>query len=160
LAKHFLNSGDEDLDFELLGLLCHENQYVLVSAVNRALGINLALNDNIPLKLKAGKIFYFSLYHDTSEEFGLEYFLIPNKSNLDTSSVGNTGSDLFAEMEVEERAALIKELPKTDYFVILKGQDLHLYKHKIMEQIKTAAEIIQVQSIEPRNLPSRMNLVF
>jgi len=161
LAKHFLNNNNDDLDFVLIGLLSHENQYSIVSAVNKALGIELTLSDHIPFNLKDGKLFYFSLYRFISEEFGLEYILIPNNSNFEGAQINKTaGEDLFSDFNIEESTRLIKELPKTDYFIILKGEDLHLYQFKIIEQLKTVKDIIQIQTIEPRDLPSRMNLVF
>ena len=55
---------------------------------------------------------------------------------------------------------LIKELPKTDYFVIVKGEDMHLHQFNIVEKLKAQQGILQVQLIEQRELPSRMNLVF
>jgi len=166
LAKHFLNSNKDDLDFVLIGLMSPENQYSIVSSVNAALGTEFILSDHIPFNLKDGKLFYFSLYRYVSEEFGLEYFLIPNNSNFDApldsgqSDRKGGGEDLFAEFNVEESIKLIKELPKTDYFIILKGEDLHLFQFKIIEQLKTIQDILQIQSIEPRDLPSKMNLVF
>ncbi len=164
MAKHFLNNNRDDLDFVLIGLMSSENQYSIVSSVNKALGTEFALSDNIPFNLKDGKLFNFSLFRYVSEEFGLEYFLIPNNSNFEEArfdaSNGDIVADLFAEFKVEESTKLIKELPKTDYFIILKGEDLHLFQFKIVEQLKTIKDILQVQSIEPRDLPSKMNLVF
>ena len=166
MAKHFLNTNTDDLDFVLIGLMSSENQYSIVTAVNHALGTELTLSDNIPFNLKDKKLFYFSLYRYVSEEFGLEYFLIPNNSNFDEpsdiapSEKSDIGADLFADFNVEESTKLIKELPKTDYFIILKGKDLHLFEFKILEKLKTIKEIIQVQSIEQDDLPSKMNLVF
>ncbi len=161
MAKHFLNSNKDDLDFLLIGLMSSENQYSIVASVNKALGTEFILSDNIPFNLKDGKLFYFSLYRYLSEEFGLEYYLIPNNSNFsDADAAKGGGEDLFADHNIEESTRLIKELPKTDYFIILKGEDLHLFQFKIIEQLKTITDIIQVQSIEPRDLPSRMNLVF
>lgn len=161
MAKYVLNNSPGDLDFALIGLVCAENQYSLVSEVNNALNIDLALSDNVPYNLKDGKLFYFSLFHFISEEFGLEYYLIPNNSNLETEiKQQQQTNDLFAELNVDESTKLIKELPKTDYFLILKGEDLHMFQYKVIEKLKTIKDIIQVQSIEPGDLPSRMNLVF
>ena len=161
MAKHVLNSNRDDLDFFLVGLMSSENQYSIVTSVNTALGIEFALSDNVPFNLKEGNLFYFSLFRYVSEEFGLEYFLIPNNSNFQETQTNPTaGEDLFSDFKVEESTKLIKELPKTDYFIILKGEDLHLFQFKIVEQLKTIKDIVQVQIIEPRNLPSKMNLVF
>jgi hypothetical protein len=144
-----------------------------VSSVNSVLDIDLSLSDQIPYNLKEGKLFYFSLYHYLSEEFGLEYYLIPNSSNFEAPNINGGfakereedlfgGADLFSESHagVEEKTRLIKELPKTDYFILLKGEDLHLFRFKIMDRLKSVSSFLQVQNIEPRDLPSRMNLVF
>lgn len=161
MAKHTLNTGGGELDFLLIGLMSQDNLYSAVSAVNDAIGTDLALSDNIPYNLKEGKLFYFSLFYCASEEFGLEYYFIPNSSNLDSAGEKNTsGGDLFSELKVEESTKLIKELPKTDYFLIVKGDDLHLHQFKIAEKLKGAPGILQVQIIEQKELPSRMNLVF
>jgi hypothetical protein len=163
MAKHTLNSGGGELDFLLLGLMSPENMYTTVSKVNDSLGIDLELSENVPFNLKEGKLFYFSLFNCRSEEFGLEFFFIPNSSNFDpqgNSDNNENAGDLFSELNVEETAKLIKELPKTDYFLIVRGEDLHLFQYKIIERLKQKEEILQVQMIEQKELPSRMNLVF
>ena len=63
-------------------------------------------------------------------------------------------------MDVDESVKLIKELPKTDYFIILKGEDLHNYQFKIVDKLKTIQEILQVQIIEANELVSKRNLIF
>lgn len=161
MAKHVLHNSSNALDFVLIGITTSENQYSIVSLVNAALGTDLSLSDNIPFNLKDGKLFYFSLFHFVSEELGLEYFLIPNASNFDPSQQNRErGADLFEMFNVDESIRLVKELPKTDYFLILKGEELHTFQFKIMDLLKTIKEIVQVQNIEPNDLPSKMNLVF
>jgi hypothetical protein len=145
----------------LLGIVCQENQYQTLSSVNDVLKINLRLSDYIPLSLKGGKIFKFSLFHHIDEELGLEYYLIPNTSNFEEPHVNTSVSnDLFGELEVEESVKLVKELPKTDYFIILKGEDIHNYQFKVVDKLKTVDEFIQVQTIEANDLPSKRNLIF
>ena len=161
MAKYVLNTNSEELDFVLIGITSSENLYSIVNSVNYALGIELVLSDNVPYNLKAGKTFNFSLFRFLSEEFGIEFFLIPNNSNLEETKDNKTGGDdLFSDTNVDESTRLVKELPKTDYFIILKGEDLHMYQFKIADKLKTIKDIIQIQTIEPRDLPSRMNLVF
>jgi len=161
MAKHVLNSGGDDFDFELIGISTPENQYSIISLINSALSIDLSLSDNIPFNLKDGKLFYFSLFNYTNDELGLEYFFISNKSNLENDTSPDLGSGgLFADMKVQESTRLVKELPRTDYFLILKGEELHMFRYKILDILKTIDEIVQVQKIEPAELPSRMNLVF
>ncbi len=156
-----LNTGAEDYDFALFGIVCSENQYQTVSAISDVLKINLVLSDYIPFNLKDGRLFKFSLYHFVDEELGLEYYLIPNTSNFEElGSVPAQDAGLFAEMNVDESVRLIKELPKTDYFVILKGEDIHNYQFRVADLLKRVPEFIQVQSITAAELPSRKNLVF
>jgi hypothetical protein len=160
LAKHVLHSG-EDYDFMLLGIVCPEDQYRMCGMLNDALRINLRLSDFVPLSLKGGRVFKFSLFRFADEELGLEYFFVPNTSNFEPPpTVQKAGSGLFSEVEVDESTRLVKELPKTDYFLILKGEYLHNRQFKIMDALKTIVEIIQVQSIQPNELASRRNLIF
>ena len=161
MAKHVLNTSEDDFDFVLIGLVCLENQYHLINAVNDALKINLCLSDYLPFNLKDGKLFKFSLYRFLDEELGIDYHLIPNTSNFDEPDVNeNRAEDLFASVDVDESVKLVKELPKTDYFILLKGEDLHNYQFKIIDKLKTIPEIIQVQSIETKELGSKRNLIF
>jgi hypothetical protein len=161
MAKHFLHTTDEDFDFVLIGITCSENQYRLVSLINDALGLDFYLSDYLPYNLKEGNLFKFSLYRFIDEELRLEYFFVPNVSNNDEPRVKEFDpDDLFAGIGVDERVKLIKELPKTDYFLILKGEDLHTFRFKIMECLKTIPEIVQLQAIEPNDLASKRNLIF
>lgn len=161
MAKHTLNNSPNDLGFVLIGITCPENQYGIVSRVNETLNIDLQLDNHVPFNLKDGKLFYFSLFSFTNDDLGLEYFLVSNASNLDAEAISKPRSnDLFGELGVEESTRLVRELPKTDYFLILKGEELHMFQFKIIDLLKTIPEVIQVQSIEPTELPSRMNLVF
>jgi len=161
LAKHVLNTSERDFDFTLVGIVCMENQYVTLSLINEVLKINLKLSAYVPFSLKDNNLFKFSLYHFIDEELGLEYFMVPNTSNFEEPNIQSQENDgLFKGFDIDESVKLIKELPKTDYFLIMKGEDLHYYQHKVTEKLKTIPEIIQVQTIEPSELPSRKNLIF
>lgn len=147
----------------LLGIVCPENQYQVVSAINDTLHIDLRLDNYVPFNLKDGKLFKFSLYHFMDEDLGLEYFFVPNSSNFEEPNANapqDILGDLFAGHKVDEQVKLVKELPKTDYFLIVKGEELHNYSHKIIDKIKAIEELIQVQTIEPNGLPSKRNLIF
>jgi len=161
LAKHVLNTNENDFEFALIGIVCPENQYLVLGLVNDVLQLKLSLNGYVPFSLKAGKLFKFSLYNYTDAELSLEYFLVPNTSNFEEPNLkASDANDLFNGLDVDESVKLVKELPKTDYFLIVKGEDLHYYKSKIIEKLKTINEIIQVQTIEANDLPSKRNLIF
>jgi hypothetical protein len=161
LAKHILNSSEKDLDFVLLGLNCQQSQYRAATLINDILGTELVLSDYIPFNLRGGSMFLFSLFHFIDENTGTEYFFVPNKSNFsDPPGTPSDKKDLFAEVPIDETVRLIKELPSTDFFLILKGDDAHLYRMKVIEKLKTINEILQVQALEPSDLPSHRNLIF
>lgn len=161
MAKYNLNTFNDDFDFVLIGIMCPNNQYQIISAINDVLKINLYLQSIEPFNLKDGKMFNFSLYGFKDEELGLEYNVIPNQSNFEKPNIHATNTnDLFAETNVDESVRLIKELPKTDYFIILKGEDLHNYQFKIIDKLKTVSDFLQVQSIAVEELVSKKNLMF
>jgi hypothetical protein len=160
MAKYSLNTSD-DFDFVVIGLMSANNQYQVIGAINDVLKINLQLQAFVPYNLKDGKLFNFSLYSFIDEELGLEYNVIPNQSNFEGPNINSADSyDLFANTEVEESVRLIKELPKTDYFIVLKGEDLHNYQFKIMDKLKSIDDFIQVQPVAVEELPSKRNLMF
>jgi len=162
VAKYVLNSSEDDLDFVLIGITCLENQYSAAALLDDALKIKLFLSDHIPFNLKEGRVFKFSLFRFLDEELGLEYFFIPNTSNFEEPNINTPTdkNDLFSGIDVDESVKLIKELPKTDFFLILKGEDLHKHQFKIIERLKNYPDIIQIQAIEPHDLPSKRNLIF
>ena len=161
MAKYNLNTSNDDFDFVLIGLMCTNSQYQVIGAINDALKVNLHLHAFVPYNLKDGKLFNFSLYGFFDEELGLEYSVIPNQSNFEGPNINSAGAnDLFATTNVDESVRLVKELPKTDFFIVLKGEDLHNYQFKIMDKLKTVNDFLQVQSIAVEELPSKRNLMF
>lgn len=162
MAKaHVLNINEEDYEFALLGLSILKDQYETAISLNETLLIHLELNNHFSLALKDNKLFSFSLFSYLDKDFGIEYLLIPNASNFEKPNFNTVGNlDLFSEIAVEERSLLIKELPKTDYFLILKGEEIEAHKHKVIQRIKTINELLSVQLIDVSDLPSRSNLVF
>jgi len=162
MAKpHVLNINEEDYEFALLGLSILKDQYETAISINKTLFIALELNNNFSLALKDNKLFRFSLFSYFDKEFAIEYLLIPNVSNFEEPNINTAGStDLFSELPVEERSLLIKELPKTDYFLILKGEEIEGHKHKVIQLLKNMDDVLSIQLIDVTDLPSRSNLVF
>ena len=161
MAKYLLNTNEEELIFTLIGITCSEDQYRLISLINDQLNINLVLSDYLPLITKDDRVFKFSLFKFIDEDLRLEYNLIPNTSNFEEPKLSNSQmTDLFSGFNLEESSKLIKELPKTDYFLILKGDETHLFQFKIIEKLKNINEIIQIQTIEQHDLSSKKNLIF
>lgn len=161
MAKYTLHTNLDETDFALIGISCSEDQYVTCSLISDVLAIDLYLSDQIPFNLKENRIFQFSLFRFTDEQLGLDFYFVPNRSNFEEPNANlNNANDLFAGQTLDENIRLIPELPKTDYFLILRGEDIHNYQYKIIEKLKERDEIIQIQAIESKDLPNRKNLIF
>ena len=122
---------------------------------------NLFLNSLATVSLQ-NKVFSFSLFSFLDEDLGIDYVFIPNLSNFETQSTLNVinENNLFKDQVIEEQVRLLNELPKTDYLIMLKGEDVINYRFKISEQLKKRNAIIQLQNIEPSTLASKRNLIF
>jgi len=161
MAKHVLGNIDEDLDFALVTITCPFDQYEMVSIIDQQLCTAFYLSDEVPFNLKDNKLFLFSLFRFVDPELGLEYSLLPNLSNFEKQQVNTaTQAGLFADTGVEERVRLVKELPKTDFLLLLKGEDKFRHQHTVIEKLRSADGILQVQAVDPAELPSRRNLIF
>lgn len=163
MAKHILHNDHEDYNFLLYGISCSANQYLLTNRINDALTIDLCLDSYVDLSHRIGKDFKFSLYTFFDEEFNLEYNLIPNRSNFTTTTqeLSNEG-DLFAQFneKIDESSRLIPELTKTDFLLLVKGDEHYHHSYKIMDALKQIQEIITVQEIVPEELSNKSNLIF
>lgn len=158
-----LDPSPEDYNFLLYGIACPDNQYFIVNSVNDALGIDLHLEEYIDLSHRMGKDFKFSFYSFFDEALNLEYNLIPNRSNyVAQENNEKEGGDLFSLFNetVDESSKLIPELTKTDYLLLIKGDEHYHHSYKIAEALKKIPEIITLQEIIPDQLSSKSNLIF
>lgn len=163
MAKHVLHNDPEEFNFLLFGIACSENQYVLASNINSALGIDLQLSNYIDLSHRMGKDFKFSFFDYLDEEFNLEYNLIPNRSNnVPKENTGTKDGDLFSMFNenIDESSRLIPELTKTDYLLLIKGDEHYNFTYKITDALKKIPEIISLQEIIPEKLSNKNNLIF
>jgi len=162
LAKHVLDTT-EDFNFLLFGIACSDNQYVLVNNINAVLNTELRLDSYIDLSHRIGKEFKFSFFSFVDEELNLEYNLIPNRSNFNhTETTGKESGDLFSLLSenIDESSRLIPELTKTDYLLLIKGDEYYHYSYKVTKKKKKIDGIVQIQEIIPDKLTSKSNLIF
>ncbi len=158
--KYSLDSEFEDFNFLLFGISTTLDQYSVISQINNLLKIDLSLQIIIPYYLKDNGTFNYNLYSCEVPELFLEFNLIANLSNFETTPEASITNDLFTGHAVEERARLIKELPKTDYFIIVKGEQLYAYENKIYDKLKQVNYFTKVQQIQPDELKSANHLLF
>jgi hypothetical protein len=96
------------------------------------------------------------------EELGLEYCLLPNKSNYRPKQKARPAYDLFSESKqaIEQSTLLIAELPHTNYFLILKGESAIHEQYNVYKLLRKVECIEQVHEIVPDKLQSKNNLIF
>lgn len=162
MAKYTLHSDVNMFDFVLIGLSSMENQYVIINNINTTLCLDLSLQQTLKFSLKDKELFEFSLFQYMDDELGLEYSIIPNKSNYKSQKQKEGDFDLFTATDqvFEETALLINELPRTDYFFILKGENAIHEQYNVFSLLKQISCIQQVHEILPEKLQSKNNLVF
>ncbi|MCA0431161.1 MAG: IPExxxVDY family protein [Bacteroidetes bacterium] len=158
--KYSLDTEFDDFNFLLFGISTTLDQYSVITQINNLLNIEFCLQSVVPYYLKGNSIFNYNLYTCNVPELFLEFNLIANLSNFETTQVATLTNDLFAEQAVEERARLIKELPKTDYFIIVKGEQILAYENKILEKLKQVNDFTQIQQIQPFDLKNASHLIF
>ena len=162
MAKHTLDFTD-DFNFLLYGISSNENQYLLVNNINNALHIDLRLESYIDLSHRIGKEFRFSFFSFMDDELNLEYILIPNRSNFTNEEKSQTDkNNLFSLLNenFDESSRLIPELTKTDYLLLIKGDEYYHHSYKIADAIKKTESVIRLQEIIPDTLESKSNLIF
>jgi len=162
MAKYTLHNDSNVFDFVLIGIASSENQYVIVNHINQALKINLSLEQNLKTTSKDNTLFEFSIFNYIDEELGLDYYLVPNRSNYKPQNTIVENYDLFAESKqiIEQSSLLINELPHTNYFIILKGDSAIHEQYNVFKLLKEIEVIDQVHEVIPDKLPSKNNLIF
>jgi len=70
--------------------------------------------------------------------------------------------DLFSLLNenIDESSRLIPELTKTDYLLLIKGDEYYHHSYKITDALKKIQGIVQIQEIIPDKLASKSNLIF
>ncbi len=162
MAKHILHNDANLFDFVLIGIASGEDQYVIINNINQALNIDLALGQNLRSASKNSDLFEFSVYTYLDEELGLEYFVVPNKSNFKPKQKTGPAYDLFAESKqvIEQSILLINELPHTNYFLLLKGDSAIHEQYEVFKLLRQIECIEQVHEVIPDKLQSKNNLIF
>lgn len=162
MAKHYLHNDAKLFDFVLIGIASGENQYVVINNINEKLNIDLCLSQNLKSASKGSDLFDFSVFTYVDEALGLEYFVVPNKSNFKPKQKNGPAFDLFTETKqvIEQSILLISELPHTNYFLLLKGDRAIHEQFTVFKLLREIECIEQVHEVIPEKLASRNNLIF
>ncbi len=165
MAKHILKA-DYDFNFILLSLSCHESDYRLCIAINNVFGILLEKESPIELKKKQqDDSLLFSFFSYYSEESFTEYNLIANKSFNSMNKIKEQTSqgDLFGTTQSVmdgQKILLLPELSEADFLFILRTDYTPELIEEVEEKIKKIPFVLQTNTIDPIDLPSKNNLIF
>jgi hypothetical protein len=138
--KHILTlDQDQVLDFELIGICSHHNDYRLAWAINDKLGIHLEKCEQDYCVMKKGEIqSTHSTYHSKDPENRVEFFLLKNKS------MGKF---------------LIPEKPSVDYFLFLFENHV-VVAEELLETLRETPSILAAYSFDPYEIDSAAQIIL
>jgi len=137
-AKYTL-SLENEFDFELIGISCHQTDYRVCWALNLELGLNMKKTEE-PFMVSGKKGLVsssHSLYEWEDEDNFAAYYLIKNKDN---------------------NKLLLPERSQLDYFLVIKGGDYEI--DDLVTRIKEIKGILTAVIIDPYDLKSNEHLIF
>lgn len=156
-------SPEEHFDFDTFSITSTESVFKVVHELNEELNIKLELCELLEFTHKEGEEFYFPLYSFYHEDLNIEFNILPNQTSFQPQSAKEkANTDLFSG-NIEHTTKLIPELEKTDYFLIIKGDNRYMYNHQIFEAIKLNPSFILVSEIHFEHLKdkkAKYNLLF
>lgn len=139
MSKHRLNV-DFDYEFSLICIISSLKDYRLCWAINRALNIQLARQDDLKVNNeKKRQEGFFNLFRYEDEINFLHYTLIANKS---------------------AGAFLLPEMKQVDYLLMLRGDAAEDAKEELIQQLKNLAGIEALFAANPAELRSKENLIL
>jgi len=129
---------ENDYDFDLIGISCHQKDYRLSFEINKGLELDLQKDNDLIINTKNGQTaFSLSLYID--EENHREYYLIANSG---------TGGKLVPEQNL------------SDFFLMIRGVISDEDIERCIEDIKRIEIVLAAYEIEISTLKSKENLIF
>ena len=140
LSKHRLHV-DFDYEFSLICIISSLKDYRLCWAINRALNIELAREEEelkISNEKKRQEAYFNQFYYEDEINF-LQYHLLANKS---------------------AGAFLLPEFKQVDYILMLRGDAAEEAEEDILQQLKSLAGIEALFATNPAELRSKENLIL
>lgn len=133
MAKHKL-VFEEDYDFVLFGISCHQKDYRLCWNINKHLGINLVKQAELEFHLNKGETSFFSNYNFYNEVYHQQYELISNRANNATLIPEQKQADYLLKVtgiyEFEEKIELQKKLNEISVILTAFEINIDLLKSK------------------------------
>lgn len=150
--------NDFEEDFCLLAIHCSEEAYKLAYLLNKHLCMKLKRKRVDLDYTENGAQVSFPLFQFEDVQQYTNYFLVGNKSTIQTPSIVSSG--LFDSDPESLRFSLLPEFSKADYFLKIESDlDTIPYK-KILFQINEIAEVISSYHIENQRIKTLNHLIF
>lgn len=132
-----------DFDFLILALNANVKPYKLAWSINKELGLNLIMAENIEIGFNEKKSLSILNYIDTDEFRTVR--LIKNR---------------VEETEVAFNAYLLPELKNFDYFLLLENETNTFDENAFISEIKQIPFVQFTTKINAQTLKSKDNLIF
>jgi hypothetical protein len=138
--KHILTwDEDQAVEFELIGICSHHNDYRLAWSLNERLGIQLEKSDEDYHVMKKGAVVSsHSKYQFRDPENRIDFFMIKNKS------MGKF---------------LIPEKPTIDYFLFLFENVVH-DPEELVKSLREVSSVLGAYIFDPHEIDSAENIIL
>jgi hypothetical protein len=136
--KHSL-SIENEIDFDMIGISCHHQDYRLAWGINDGLGLQLNKSEeNFIPEVRRGRGTEHSFYEYYSEETMGEYFLIKNRS-------GNK--------------YLVPEQPNMDYFLFVR-ETMPIEPTEWTRKLTGLQNVLAAYAFDPEVIDSVKNIIL
>lgn len=140
--KRYLLDFDDEIDYDVIGICSHHNDYRLAWSINSSLGFHLEQSPvpYIITTTKKGIITHqpHPMFEYYEEENRVSYYLIKNK---------------------EAGKFLIQEKPTIDFFLFIHRNNV-VDQNEVIEKLRKVNSILAVFKLDVDLLPSTENILF
>lgn len=140
--KTYTLDFESSIDYDLIGICSHHNDYRLAWGINSDLQFHLAQSAEpfyVTITKKGITVHQpHSMFEYYEEENRVNYYLIKNK---------------------EEGKYLIPERPSIDYFLFIHRNGL-IDAENLSERLRSVNSILAVFNLNPEDFPSASNIIF
>ena len=140
--KLVLDYSEEE--FLLYGIISDVKEYKLAWQLNKLMGVNFIMQEELELDFKRDKKLFISFYLSKHEFYKVK--LIKNKAE---------------DSEGIKSAFILPEHKNFDYLLLVEGEDFNSFEEeKKLEKAKEASFVQYISEINIENLKSLDNLMF
>lgn len=162
MQAHKLVLDDFDSPFKLIAIHCSLEGYRLAFLLNKILDTKLARTPeekDHDIVTKAGTAKY-ALYTYKNQQKYCMYFLIGNRSNLQSRRANGTDSLFGSESFDSSPVYLLPQYKSVDFLFKIEEEGEMLAETELLNRIKEIPEVSTAYSIDTDDLKYKDNLIF